>query len=81
MLSAADLSRHPVFGARVLPEFLWEQAYLFDHFEVEALLLKIKTSNHNQNKSLEWQYLYAQAILCESGIEPTIRIMGELGET
>ena len=30
---------------------------------------------------MEWKYLCAQAILCESGIEPTIRIMGELGET
>ena len=38
-------------------------------------------SNHNQNKSLEWKYLFAQAILCESGIEPKIRIMDELGET
>ena len=41
-------------------------------------------SNHNQKKSLEWKYLCAQAILCESGnsgIEPKIRIMDELGET
>ena len=77
-LSAVDLSRHPVFGTRVLPESL---APLRLNHCFSKLKLVIMASNHNQNKSLEWKYLCAQAILCESGIEPKIRIMDELGET
>ena len=65
-LSAVDLSRHPVFGTRVLPEFL-DPLRLKHCFS--KLKLVIMASNHNQNKSLEWKYLCTQAILCESGIE------------